>query len=130
MPYEFAYVAKDSQGPIILHDNEYQSFIQLLAAALEEADLQGRIALTALPDVDTDSAIETTVGQASILRLRGEHNVASTIYPSTCQHPHEIQASFFWPTGFDGKVPVKAKGSKCDSMETCKCTVKDAPLAN
>lgn len=111
MPFEFAYVNGTYLDTISLGERRYEAFLQSFLYVLEQANLQGAIALTLMPDVEIDGAIEKTIGEANILRVRGEHNVASRKYPSGCEHEIEIQASFFWPTGADGQVPVKAKGS-------------------
>lgn len=126
MPYEYTYVEGGSASDaILLQDRKYTEFVDATTTALKQSELQGHIALTLLPDTEIDGAVETTIGEANIVRLRGEHNVASPFHASDCKHSHEIQASFFWPTEEGGKIPMKAKGSKCDSMDTCKCTVED-----
>ncbi|KAK5088218.1 hypothetical protein LTR05_002435 [Lithohypha guttulata] len=125
MPYEFAFVPNTSTftkaiTPAQLHSSD---FIRAYVALVKQLELQDVVALTLLPDIDIDGAVEHTVGKANILTLRGQHNVASPEHPADEKHRHNIQASFFWPTNADGMVPYKAKGSDCEGWETCKATV-------
>lgn len=129
MPFEFAFSPEGAIGlPKIMHNNpsapEHTGFAQDFANMIRTLDLQDVVALTALPEVDIDGAIETTIGNKNILRLKGEHNVASPDHPA--EGKHNIQASFFWPTKPDGTIPIKAKGASCEGWDTCKATVKDA----
>ena len=105
MPYEFAFTFDWDSPPEKLNpfSRENEAFVAGFVNTVKSFGLDKHIALTLVPEVDVDGAIETTIGHANVLRLKGEHNVVSPAHPADSKH--NIQASFYWPTGPDGTIP-------------------------
>ena len=60
------------------HDfNQNQDFTRLFANTIKSPALQDVITLTRLHTIDIDGAVEKTVGNKTVLHLKGEHYVAS-----------------------------------------------------
>ena len=130
MPYEFAFTfdwefVPDNLNPF---SRENEAFVASFLDTVRQLGYEKHVALSLVPEVDVDGAIETTIGHANVLRLKGEHNVVSPAHPADSKH--NIQASFFWPTQPDGTISQKAKGASCEGWDTCKATVKGRWFAN
>lgn len=88
MPFEFSFTLAGTSRSV---ENgagapEHIDFAHAFADTIKRMGLQDVVALTAVPEIDFDEAVETTVGSKNILHLKGEHYVASPAYPMNGKH--------------------------------------------